>query len=251
MRLPMKVIDVRQAIIARSRSATPPQQTTKGLGVSHRHPHGACAPLSLTPGLALAVLPRGQGRGAVSQYAYALASRAAFVIVARTHGPAWYARSGPALEKPGKNISVSPGGRRLRGDVTVRDGAALRLAVACCCRNVIPRSPTSQGGSRAWLVLLLPPRSPSSLEGPWVWLVLSPPPRSPSSLEGSWVQLVLSPPPRSPTAQEGSRAWLVFVPPPRSPSSLDSSLVWLVSSHLHCEPCLSVVSFSDDGVEEL
>ena len=125
---------MRQAIIARSRSATPPQQTTKGLGVSHRHPHGACAPLSLTPGLALAVLPRGQGRCAVSQYA--LASRAVFVIVARTHGPAWYARSGPALEKPGKNISVSPGGRRLRGDVTVRDGAALRLAVACCCRNV-------------------------------------------------------------------------------------------------------------------
>ena len=127
---------MRQAIIARSRSATPPQQTTKGLGVSHRHPHGACAPLSLTPGLALAVLPRGQGRGAVSQYAYALASRAVFVIVARTHGPAWYARSGPALEKPGKNISVSPGGRRLRGDDTVRDGAALRPAVACCCRNV-------------------------------------------------------------------------------------------------------------------
>jgi len=27
--------------------------------------------------------------------------------------------------------------------------------------------------------------------------------------------------------------------------------VWLASSHLHCEPCLSVVSFSDDGVEEL
>ena len=125
-----------QGIIARSRSATPPQQATKGLGVSHRHPHGACAPLSLTPGLALAVLPRGQGRGAVSQFAYALASRVVFLIVARTHGPAWYARSGPALEKPGKNISVSPGGRRLRGDDTVRDGAALRPAVACCCRNV-------------------------------------------------------------------------------------------------------------------
>ena len=232
MRLPMKVIDVRQAIIARSRSATTPQQTTKGLGVSHRHPHGACAPLSLTPGLALAVLPRGQGRGAVSQYAYARASRAVLVIVARTHGPAWYARSGPALEKPGKNISVGPGGRRLRGDVTVRVGAALRPAVACCCRNVDSPFAHLAGGSRLCLVLLFPSRSPSSLEG-------------------SWVQLVLSPPPRSPTAQEGSRVWLVFVPPPRSPSSLENSLVWLVSSHLHCEPCLSVVSFSDDGVEEL
>ena len=96
---------------------------------------------------------------------------------------------------PKKNISVSPGGRRLRGDDIVRDGAALRRAVACCCRNVDSPFAHLAGGSRLCLVLLFPSRSPSSLEG-------------------SWVQLVLSPPPRSPTAQEGSRVWLVFVPPP-------------------------------------